>query len=963
MRFKVIKLFFSIFIVILLLLLQAQIFKINVFADKNHKISMPGFSKLTSYDEYIKRYINAGKPEIEIVVPGVKYTCSENADVSVLKSFEGRRDVLEWRNEEGWVEWEVEIPQTGLYNLALAYYPIKGRGRDIEFELNVNDEVPFEGALKFEFGRVWRDETEVISDNQGNELRPRQIEAPRWLENAFIDTEGVYNEPYMFYFKKGRNTIKLKAIREPIVIDYIKIFNEKTLPTYEEVAGTYKNISYKFVDDLIIKVQAEKAYLKSHPVLHPLFDKSSPKTEPYHPNKIRMNTIGGGNWRYPAQWISWEFDVPQDGFYKIGMRYRQNQVRGFFTTRKIYIDGKIPFKEMNNIDFPYGINWQLKILGDDNPYLFYLTKGRHEIKMEVTPGYISETLRIVQDSIYKLNYIYRKIIMITSVQPDIYRDYYLEKEIPDLITTFNEVEKTLRAEAFRLEKVIGKKGTEAVLLLRIAEQLKSLAEHPETIPERLNKYKDNISALAAWILKIKEQPLELDYILIQSPQSSFKRVKENIAEKIVHEFRAFIGSFFENYNNVGNRYETSKSLNVWIGTGRDQASILKSMIDDLFTPKTGISVNLSLVQGALLQATMAGKGPDIALTVGRGEPVNLALRGAVEPLDKFNGFDEITKRFMNTAMVPYELRGHYYALPETQIFFMMFYRKDIFDELGLKPPDTWQDFYDIAPVIQRNNMQLGLPYLAVDAYSLIGMGMGAQSILPTLMLQNGKNFYNDEKTETTFSDPISYKAFKEWTNFYTQNSFPLFKDDYNRFRTGEMPITIAHYSFYNMLAVAAPEIKNMWDMVPIPGIENDDGTINRTTSASGSSSIILSSARDKYAAWEFLKWWSSAEVQARFGNEAEGIMGPAARYTPANKEAFMGIPWSYKEQKLLLKQWHNVVEIPEIPGGYITQRNIDNAFRAVVFRWQNPREVLNYWNNETNKELRRKRAEFGIDKE
>ncbi len=556
---------------------------------------------------------------------------------------------------------------------------------------------------------------------------------------------------------------------------------------------------------------------------------------------------------------------------------------------------------------------------------------------------------------------YRRIIMITSVQPDLFRDYHLDRELPDLIPLFTEVENILMNEAIRLEELTGRRGTEAVLLTRVAEQLGSLLEEPHTIPERLHRYKDNISTLAAWILSIKEQPLELDYILVQSPDEEFQRVRATFFERIVHEARSFIGSFFQNYTNVGNKFDEKESINVWVGTGRDQANLLKTMIDDLFTPETGITVNLSLVQGALLQATMAGQGPDVALSVGRGEPVNLALRGALEPLDGYEGFQEVSERFMKTAMVPYELNGHYYALPETQTFFMMFYRQDIFEDLGIEQPHTWGQFYRIAPIIHRNNMQIGLPYMTVDAFSLIGAGMGAQSILPTLVMQNGGSFYNEDLTATAFDDPVVFRAFKEWTEFYTQHGFPLFKDDYSRFRTGELPVTITHYSFYNMLSVAAPEIRNLWEMVPIPGIEDDKGNIIRSTGASGGASIMFSTTKDKDAAWKFLEWWSSAEAQGRFANEIEAVMGPAGRYTPANVEAFKRIPWSHKEQRLLLTQWENVIEIPEVPGGYYTQRNIDNAFRASVFRLQNPREMFNYWSIETNNEIMRKRIEFGLE--
>ena len=42
-------------------------------------------------------------------------------------------------------------------------------------------------------------------------------------------------------------------------------------------------------------------------------------------------------------------------------------------------------------------------------------------------------------------------------------------------------------------------------------------------------------------------------------------------------------------------------------------------------------------------------------------------------------------------------------------------------------------------------------------------------------------------------------------------------------------------------------------------------------------------------------------------------------------------------------------------------RNIDNAFKAVVYTGENYREALSYWNRQIDREITRKRQEFGLD--
>jgi ABC-type glycerol-3-phosphate transport system substrate-binding protein len=414
--------------------------------------------------------------------------------------------------------------------------------------------------------------------------------------------------------------------------------------------------------------------------------------------------------------------------------------------------------------------------------------------------------------------------------------------------------------------------------------------------------------------------------------------------------KAFINSFFEDTNSIGNVSKSGNIINVWVGAGRDQANIIKNMIDDLFTPNTGINVNLNLVDtsnNTLVQATLGGKGPDIAMLIPKETPVNLAMRGALVDLSKFQDFKDVTKRFQVSAMIPYEYEEGYYALPETQNFNMLFYRKDIFQELGIKAPYTWEEFYSIIPIIQKNNMQIGIPE--------------TQTMFETLLFQRGGQVYKADKKSTAFDQQEALDAFKKWTGFYTQYSFPLVFDFYSRFRTGEMPMGIVPYTMYNQLSVAAPELRNLWEMVPIPGTKMADGTINRKEGANGLATIMLKDIKDREAGFEFMKWWTSEDVQARYGSELEAVMGPAARYDTANIEAFNKLPWSKTEADKLSDQWKSIWDIPQVPGNYYMTRSLSNAFRKVVYSFENPREVLFKYNEDINREIQRKRTEFGLD--
>ena len=113
-------------------------------------------------------------------------------------------------------------------------------------------------------------------------------------------------------------------------------------------------------------------------------------------------------------------------------------------------------------------------------------------------------------------------------------------------------------------------------------------------------------------------------------------------------------------------------------------------------------------------------------------------------------------------------------------------------------------------------------------------------------------------------------------------------------------------------------------------------------------------------AWEFMKWWTSAETSAEYGNRIEMAIGPVARYTTANIEAFELLNWTMEESNAIKAQREYVREIPELVGGYYVARSIVNAFRNVTNNYTNPREMLFYYNDQMNDEIWRKRIEYNL---
>ncbi|MBD2869303.1 extracellular solute-binding protein [Paenibacillus sp. IB182493] len=929
------------------------------------------------YASYMERYKDASTPDREIVVEAAGYAAVQGSDFKPVTGFEDMEGAALHTGEQGRVDWEIQVPEAGLYHMSILYYPIEGKSSGIERALLIDGELPFEEAAYLQFDRIWGNELEEAErDNRGNDLRPRQVERPEWREAMLKDVEGYYAEPFQFYLTEGKHTLSFVSQREPMVVKQLKLFRHESAPAYEEALAGYRNDGAAETEGVLLTVQGEDATAKSSPTLYPQTERSSPAVEPYSSSKTRVNTIGGYNWRVPGQWIEWKVDVPETGLYKVAFKSQQNFVRGIYSTRRLLIDGEIPFQEMELVPFRYKSGYRLDVMGGDEPYLYYLEKGEHTLRLENTLGEFAPLIREVEESLFNLNAMYRKILMITGAAPDQLRDYRVEQQIPNLLETFEEESERLKRISMELHRLSGGTGDAEALLKTMSTQLDEMIDEPYTIPRRLGSYKSNTGGLGTWLLRTREMPLEIDELYVASPGKKLPKTGAGFFSQLKHEATTFVNSFVIDYNQIGNVAEDkdAKSVTVWIGSGRDQANTLKAMIDETFTPETGINVNLKLVQmHTLLPATLAGQGPDVAMQIGNDIPVNYAMRGAAADLSGFPDFEEVVERFRPSAMVPYSYEEGVFALPETQTFNMLFYRKDVLSELGLDVPQTWDDVAELFAVLNKHHMEFGLPLVLQPQYP--GENIPPNSLFAALLMQNGGEFYRNGGKESDLDSRVGIETFKTWTEFYTDYKLEREFDFPNRFRTGQMPIGIADYTTYNQLTVFAPEIRGLWGFAPIPGTPQPDGTIRRDVPSGGSATIMLDDAEDKDAAWAFMKWWTSDEVQTMFGREMESLMGAAARYPTANINALDRLPWPVDDYEQLKAQFESVRGIPEVPGGYFTGRHLLNAFYSVVVgsadqkamgitikgEKAEPRETIVEYAQFMHEEIRNKRREFGLD--
>lgn len=920
----------------------------------------------TSYTNYVKKYTNAARPDQTVEVLGKDYDPASVTDAQItVTTVDGENDVMQWANQEGSVSWTVNIPETGVYNIKMIYEALESNTNDVEFSLLIDGESPYATASRITLSKRWINESEIKQDSRQNDIRPGQISTPCWQETPLEDIDGLFNEPLEFYMEAGEHTITFESEKAEFAVKSFIFYQYEAPAAY--TAPSDSDLTQ--AQGQKITLEGETAAYKSSRTLYPTADKSSYLTSSANgssPTKTRYNTIGSGSWTQSTQTVTWEFNVDKAGYYKIGIRGRQDQMRGMYSNRRLYVNGEVPCLEANQIKFYYDTDWSITTPKSENgdDLYFYLQAGTNTISLEAVPGEIGEIMGNLDELVYNINSYYRQIRQITGPDPDEYNNYMIDTAIPSIVPDFKEYAKTLRDKKAEIEKLSGSGGTEAETLEKMAIVLDKCIKKPDLIPGMMSQIKDNITSVSSFVNQYREQPLEVDMIEVATSDQDFTSCDKSFFGSLGFGFKGFIGSFFEDYNALSD--EDESAMECWVMLGRDNAEALQQLISSEYNPTAKTKINLKLVQGGIVEATFAGKGPDLALFMGGDFPIQLAARGVLTDLTTFSDFDEVKTRFADDATVLYQYNGGTYGLPCDQTFPMLFYRSDILSEYGIDPAtdlNTWDGLLNCLPTLQRNYLEVGLilPVMtSTGGTTQVSAITEPGNTFAMLLLQQGLNYYNEEQTKTTFDTQEAVNAFDTWTKFYTTYSFQQTYDAFTRFRTGDMPVVIQNYTFYNQLSVAAPEIKGCWGFQPVPGTVQEDGTINHAANSNGSGAIIFTKAADQEGAWDFIKWFTSTDAQVKYGNNIESILGTMGRYATANEEALQQLSWTTSEVNLLLDQLNSQVEIPIIPASYGVTRNVMNAFRAVVNDYDNARDTLFWYNKDINDEITRKLEDLGL---
>lgn len=894
------------------------------------------------------------KEAVEISTVAAATDAGDAKETSETRDYEKSDKVLDLTTGNT-ITLQIEVPEDGQYVMNFDYLSYDESILPINLGLKVDGSYPFYECRTLEFETTWEPDPEPSYDRYDNQVVTVPNKVIQWESKYLMDSSYRHSSPLKLELTKGNHEIELEVKEGTFLLGNL------TLEAPTEVEA-YTG-SEKAEGSALIELQGEGYSRTNSSSVHGIAEYDT-SLDPYETTDTVLNTIDSDSFGTAGQQISYDFTVEEAGYYYIAMNYRQSDKTDFPVFLDVAIDGEIPNTAFQSYGMAYTTKYKTTTLSDeDGNYLsVYLEKGTHTISYTISMDEICYIMEALDEVMSDVNDLALEITKVAGTNSDKYRDLKLSRYIPNL-------EKNLYGYADRLSELeqsalqwSNSSKNVAVMssMLIAAEQLRSLANNPDEIPYRVGELSTSQNSvnhyLATTIDNLIENGIAIDRIWLYQEDSKLPS-KPGIIKSCIMNIGRFIASFTDQAYSTSNT--DPEHLQVWVNRSSQYVQIMQKMIDEYFTPETGIEVDISIMpdQYKLVLSNSSGDAPDVATGINYTIPYELGIRGALVDMTQFEDFKEAAEPYESGFFMTGTIGDGIYSMPETMDFWVLFYRTDVLEKLGLEVPDTMDDVIDMLPELQMRGLNFYYP-----TAGMLQM-RNFHGTTPIIMQNGGSLYYSTASAGTALGSEESVNGFTELTDLFTIYNLPVNIDNfYQHFRNGDLPIGIADYAAYNLLSNAAPELSNSWEISVIPGTVQEDGTIDRSVCGCAESSVIFKSDSEREAkAWEFIKWWSSTDVQAEFGQTLQITYGDEYLWPTANMEAFEQLPIESSAREVISETAKNVVDIARVPGTYLLEREMSNTFNDITVNGGNEQTRIDKAVKSINREFERKLEEFGYN--
>jgi multiple sugar transport system substrate-binding protein len=294
----------------------------------------------------------------------------------------------------------------------------------------------------------------------------------------------------------------------------------------------------------------------------------------------------------------------------------------------------------------------------------------------------------------------------------------------------------------------------------------------------------------------------------------------------------------------------------------DPETALNPLIEKFESENPGIRIEAERVPWdayyqRLLTAVAAGDPPDVAQVKLWWQP-QLVEMGALLPLDDYladwDGKDDIYPRVWELTR---HSDGQQYYMPLQMVVLYMYYRVDMFDELGLSIPETREEFLEVAQALTRDTDGDG----ETDVYGFgIRGARGGHDWWGSFVLSSGAEFF-DDNGDVALATPEAIAANEWFLDMYREHgvSPPTtpndgFREIIANMQNGTTAMTIHHIGSAAGMHDALGEKISAF---PVP-----EGSHGRWTSFGDEENAVFAASDSPDAAFKWAAFLAEAENNA-----------------------------------------------------------------------------------------------------
>lgn len=250
----------------------------------------------------------------------------------------------------------------------------------------------------------------------------------------------------------------------------------------------------------------------------------------------------------------------------------------------------------------------------------------------------------------------------------------------------------------------------------------------------------------------------------------------------------------------------------------------------------------------MLSAVQAGNPADVA-QVGYDAIPEFLVNDALEDLTDHVG--DAGDRFTDWQWETGVFDDRVYAIPQASGPLGQFYRKDIFDSLGLSAPTTWDEYYEAAKAIRASDPNR---YIAAFAFNQAPWLIG-------LSQQGGGEWFavEGDAWKVGIDDEETLKVAEFWQKLIDEDLVKIeadFSSEWNAdIQNGNVASWISGSWADAIVRGTAPDTAGSWAVAPMP--QWNEGETVSATWAGGSANVVLKGSEHPEEAAEFALWLNS----------------------------------------------------------------------------------------------------------